>query len=113
MRISDWSSDVCSSDLNNPAHFYRRKHLAPIHYHPHWLCSRPEKTWLHPNSLGKIIIGTRSNPRPIQIDRLIRPSGTYLTPAGYLTLCRGIPYFFKFSYREIVHKVMEIGRAHV
>src|SRR3546814_8194812 len=29
MRISDWSSDVCSSDLN-PLHRHRRKHVSRI-----------------------------------------------------------------------------------
>src|SRR3546814_1769734 len=28
MRISDWSSDVCSSDLAEPAHQHRRRVLA-------------------------------------------------------------------------------------
>src|SRR3546814_9495549 len=31
MRISDWSSDVCSSDLAMPHRIDRREHLARIH----------------------------------------------------------------------------------
>src|SRR3546814_13702948 len=29
MRISDWSSDVCSSDLAQPHHLRRRRHRDP------------------------------------------------------------------------------------
>src|SRR3546814_11444270 len=32
MRISDWSSDVCSSDLNQPAHLTLKDASIPVDY---------------------------------------------------------------------------------
>src|SRR3546814_18581115 len=37
MRISDWSSDVCSSDLDNRIHAFERTDLVREQYHAaHW-----------------------------------------------------------------------------
>src|SRR3546814_9639542 len=63
MRISDWSSDVCSSDLYDPSLLFpiaRRENRATLPFPPRWtgadIWNAYEVSWL--NLKGKPLVGT-------------------------------------------------------
>src|SRR3546814_6275874 len=110
MRISDWSSDVCSSDLSNipqtrtpDAHFFvesRYKGTRTVVIQPDYNdCSKFADLWLHPQQ------GTDA--------ALAMAMGHVILKEFHIE--RQAPYFADYCrrYTDMPMLVRQIGRAHV
>src|SRR3546814_5267826 len=95
MRISDWSSDVCSSDLAAERRHFERVRTAVWHFHPR----RPARHSRHRYSTNVARLVTEKScdmlHRHMALDRIAADHG-------------------RVARRQLVgHAISQIGRAHV